>query len=192
MAPSSRLNHFGEPQFIVVESYARCYDIDIDNIDITFSPIYICYLIKRGNLTFWCCKVSRLDTLIAVQSSSILLAYVIGGLQGQFKNGDKSGKGKFTWNTGGSYKVRCFWICMASGGVICGPLRCIHLCTCQGDFDANDMHGEGRYQWSDGRSYTGQWRRTETWNEGDQPVSPKTDKLHQMCNVCNKSWYEVV
>ena len=52
MAPSSRLKHFGEPQFIVVESYARCYDIDIDNIDITFSPIYICYLKKRGNLTF--------------------------------------------------------------------------------------------------------------------------------------------
>lgn len=35
MAPSSRLKHFGEPQFIVVESYARCYDIDIDNIDVT-------------------------------------------------------------------------------------------------------------------------------------------------------------
>lgn len=52
--------------------------------------------------------------------------------EGQFKNGDKSGKGTFTWNTGGCY---------------------------EGEFEANDMHGEGRYQWNDGRSYVGQWRR---------------------------------
>lgn len=115
---------FWWPIIFVVECYARCYDIDID-IDITFSPIYTVFVLENwGNLQFWCCKLSRLDTLIAVQSSSIL-AYV-GGLQGQFKNGDKSGKGKFTWNTGGSYEVRCLRIC-ASGGV--SPLRCIHLCS---------------------------------------------------------------
>ena len=30
---------------------------------------------------------------------------VLHASQGQFKNGDKCGKGKFTWNTGGSYEA---------------------------------------------------------------------------------------
>lgn len=36
---------------------------------------------------------------------NILEAKIDVSAQGQFKNGDKSGKGKFTWNTGGSYEV---------------------------------------------------------------------------------------